>query len=325
MFETSEEQQFRPITGRSDVKRPVKTINNEFIDDDFEFNYAKKTKTEEHANVNKNPTNKSKPGRKKKTTENKDTFAKKVETQTNAPKKRGRPKKTEKLEITKKANKTVIKTKMFDDILLTSSNIGEESLTEFEKSIFVNEIDLKKEPVQENIFEKLKDIPARDINEFLSKVVKIIGKDTQTLKIIANNAQKGQFILSKENKAINFYEHKTRECLKQIEKWEKVKETLDKEIEDIKHTIDINNMEKGENKDIQTKAIKKLEASNAKLQIDLTTKADEMKWQEDKLLNRFDQLQVYANKIIKNIFEETEDDQINPIILLKAMAYYKTH
>ena len=212
--------------------------------------------------------------------------------------KRGRPRKnTEEIKIRPKETKQISKVEE------SSSNVREESATSFDKSIFINKID-------KGEFKDINDV----IKYALARIEPITNKQTaEGIKKLHKRIKEGYFSRIAD---VNYYERKRMEYEGEIEKWTDVNDKLEREAVKIGDAVDL--CEMAVDSEIKTNKID-MEIIKA----EMARKADEIQRAEDKILFKFEQSKKKTNKMIANIFEATEEDQMSPQLLLNALTFLK--
>lgn len=216
---------------------------------------------------------------------------------------------------------------------ISSSVIHEQSLGNFSNDFFINEEKPKRVEKEETV------INAQNLNDFILQAVEIYSsskicpnkENKNEIKEIKSKALQGYFSELKHMSDYTLYTYKAKMYESEIEKWESIGNDLNGEIEKIIQTIEINSKERKNASDNfineNTKEeelcapLKKLQEANKKLIEELKHKSDQIAWNEDKMVNKFKQVESQLKKMMKNIYIGTEE-RINPILFLKAMAHF---
>ncbi|ORD94276.1 hypothetical protein ECANGB1_929 [Enterospora canceri] len=151
-----------------------------------------------------------------------------------------------------------------------------------------------------------------EINSLIQAALREINTKTRGSKAIEEYAKQCKFIAFKNRADPGYVESKREEYEREIAKWNRIRDEMMKKClikEELlkmpKRTeIDFRQLEKG-NEDQKAE----FEANALRMQI-----------AEDNLLFRMNQINKKANQLIRNVFDETEEKEMNPVLILKALT-----
>lgn len=158
--------------------------------------------------------------------------------------------------------------------------------------------------------------PTDNINNLILQCVNYLKKDVsadewkEINKIIAH-AKNNKFFTHQFNFDAVKLRNATQEYANEIIKWNNIlnevkdKSSLDVNLENIHYPLHIN--------------FKSINEENDKLKVDLNIKSVNIELLEEKLIAKFDYFKEKINKLLKNIFDNTEE-KIDPVLILKAIT-----